>query len=111
MKAKCARYLDAKGIRNSSQKLNVRTVQLAGSFPNPQHVSRTVIVKPRSRILPSKCLFIRQKQAFMRCPKLCCSHDWVVNCESSSGHKSKDFIYPVSQFTVPIEPDQLYDYA
>lgn len=80
-------YLDSKRISNTSQELNMSTIQLTSSFPNPNHVGRTIIVKPRCRVLSSQRLLIRQVEALMGSPKFSCGHDWVINGEPSRRHK------------------------
>ena len=97
-------HLYAQWISNSSQELNMSTIELAGTFPNPQHVSWAIIMKARGGILPSKCLFIREKQTLMGGPKVCCTYDWVLGCEPGNIHEPKGLIYPMSQFTVPVCP-------
>ncbi|WVY94295.1 hypothetical protein V8G54_033383 [Vigna mungo] len=59
-------------------------------------------MKPCSGVLPSKCLFIREKQTLMGGPKVCCTYDWVLGCEPGNIHEPKGLIYPMSQFTVPV---------
>ncbi|BAT12095.1 Os10g0564450 [Oryza sativa Japonica Group] len=78
------------------------TIQLSSPLPNPKHMSRAIVVKPRNGVHPSQCLLIWQMKALMRCPEFSRRHDGMLRSQTSSNHKSDGIVNPLGQLHIPV---------
>mmetsp|Transcript_1163 Transcript_1163/g.1530 ORF Transcript_1163/g.1530 Transcript_1163/m.1530 type:complete len:233 (+) Transcript_1163:329-1027(+) len=92
--------LDSQWISNTTDKFQVRSIQLSCSFSYPQHVSRAIVKTTSGGIFSCQCLFVRQQKAFVSDKKISLSEGWGTGVDTNGLHETQRFIHLCSELAV-----------
>mmetsp|Transcript_12399 Transcript_12399/g.27329 ORF Transcript_12399/g.27329 Transcript_12399/m.27329 type:complete len:382 (-) Transcript_12399:527-1672(-) len=103
------RNLDAQWVANTTNKLQVCTVQLSCSFSHPQHVSGAIVPAIRCRVLSCQGLFVRQQQTFVCNIKVSLGKGGCTSVDTNGFHETKRFVNLVGKLAVATSFGGVFD--